>query len=85
MQEFKGYVFENATLSQDGKTLDVLIRPRRGASATCGNTTFVACDFTRLDACREGGHEFASPSLVSFENDCEVPVVSFRFAVVACR
>ena len=28
-------MFENATLSQDGKTLDVLIRPRRGASATC--------------------------------------------------
>ncbi len=35
VQKFKGYVYENVTLSQDGKKLDVQIRPRKGASPTC--------------------------------------------------
>jgi transposase len=35
VQKFKGYVYENVTLSQDGKKLDVQIRPRKGSSPTC--------------------------------------------------
>jgi hypothetical protein len=35
VRKFKGYVYENVTLSQDGKRLDVHIRPRKGASPTC--------------------------------------------------
>jgi hypothetical protein len=31
VQKFKGYVYENVTLSQDGKQIDVQIRPRRGS------------------------------------------------------
>jgi hypothetical protein len=34
-RKFKEYVYENVTLSQDGKCLDVHIRPRKGASPTC--------------------------------------------------
>ena len=30
VQKFKGYVYENVTMSQDGKKLDVEVRPRRG-------------------------------------------------------
>jgi transposase len=37
VQKFKGYVYENVTLSQDGKKLDVLIRPRSGSSPTCSD------------------------------------------------
>ena len=35
VRKFKGYVYENVTLPQDGKRLDVHIRPRKGASPTC--------------------------------------------------
>ena len=35
VRKFKGYVYENVTLSQDGKRLDVHIRPRKGASPRC--------------------------------------------------
>ena len=37
VQKFKGYVYENVTLSQDGKKLDVHIRPRRGSCPTCSD------------------------------------------------
>ena len=30
VQKFKGYVYENVTVSQDSKKLDVHIGPRRG-------------------------------------------------------
>jgi len=35
VRKFKGYVYENVTLSQDGRKLEVNIRPRKGASPTC--------------------------------------------------
>jgi transposase len=35
VRKFKGYVYENVTMSQDGRKLDVHIRPRKGASPTC--------------------------------------------------
>ena len=37
VQEFKGYVYENVTLSQDGRQIDVQIRPRRGSCPTCSD------------------------------------------------
>ena len=37
VQKFKGYVYENVTMSQDGKQLDVQIRPRRGSCPTCSD------------------------------------------------
>jgi hypothetical protein len=35
VRKFTGYEYEAVTLSQDGKKLDVPIRPRVGASPTC--------------------------------------------------
>ena len=37
VQKFKGYVYENVTMSQDGKRLGVHIRPRRGSCPTCSD------------------------------------------------
>ena len=31
VQKFKGYVYENVTMSPDGKKLDVQVRARRGS------------------------------------------------------
>ena len=35
VRKFRGYVYENVTMSQDGRKLDVQIRPRKGSSPTC--------------------------------------------------
>ena len=37
VQKYKGYVYKNVTLSQDGKQIDVQIRPRRGSCPTCSD------------------------------------------------
>ena len=42
VQKFKVYVYENVTMSQDGKKLDVHIRPRRGSCLTCSVTVTTA-------------------------------------------
>ncbi|MEY2726434.1 MAG: hypothetical protein RLZZ458_2301, partial [Planctomycetota bacterium] len=35
VQEFKAYMYESVTWSQDGKSLKVHIRPRERSSPTC--------------------------------------------------
>ena len=42
VRKFKGHVYENVTLPQDGKKPDVHIRPRRGSCLTCSVTVTTA-------------------------------------------